>query len=74
MEEKLVTLLAETGPITVVEICEKLSLTVSEVHGLLTTLLSNNVLQVVMIPNEFGCIGCPCGRCAPIPARYDIIR
>jgi len=74
MKEKLVQLLAEKGPITVAEICEILSLTVANVHNLLTELLAEKTIQVVMIPNEFGCIGCPCGRCAPIPARYDIVR
>ena len=74
MKEKLVQLLAKTGPITVAEICEYMTLSVAEVHALLTDLLKEKTILVVMIPNEFGCIGCPCGRCAPIPARYDLVR
>jgi len=72
MKEKMIQLLTEKGPITVAEICDYLSLVIAEVHALLSELLKEQAIQVVMIPNEFGCIGCPCGRCAPIPARYDI--
>lgn len=73
MNEKLTALLAETGPITVAEICEQLSLETPQVHAILSALLKEKAIKVVMIPNEFGCTGCPCGRCAPIPARYDLV-
>lgn len=73
MKDTLTLFLAEKGPVTVAEIGDALTLTTAEVHALLSALLTEKVIKVVMIPNEFGCTGCPCGRCAPIPARYALI-
>lgn len=73
MKEKLVEILQNRGPITIPEISEAISLDGTDVRNLLSALLSEKVIKAIVEPNEFGCTGCCCGSCDPIPPKYGLL-
>lgn len=73
MKEQLIHILKKRGPITIPELCDILSLDGDNVRALLTTLLSEKMIRAIVEPNEFGCTGCSCGSCPPIPPKYAVV-
>lgn len=73
MKEQLIDILKSRGPITIPEISEALSLDGTRVRALLTSLLSEKMIRAIVEPNEFGCTGCSCGSCPPIPPKYGVL-
>jgi len=69
MEDKLIEVLRNRGPLTIPEIGDAISQEGKEVRTLLSSLLSTKTIKVIVE----GCTGCACGSCDPVVPKYDLV-